>query len=334
MAGLAQYSAYFQNPLLTDTIREVPVKKEYISQRFLPRVDTYDMDWHETVVTRQQDMADLVDSGAELPLTDRDPVRTVTGSIADMGQSYIVTKKEMAALMDKGNAGRRKIAEIQLLKKTAALKENIDARLEWLAWQALGVGSMTYARNGIILSVDFGVDNIGAAAVKWDTSTPTILVDYEAQVQDYVDRNGFAPSTFVTSIKAVRTILNDAALRKAVTGYSDKVLTIDELNTFLRGRQMPTMESFDAQVTYRDVNNDGARTTVRLLDEKKGVFLRESGEIGDMMIGPTVENGMNPGVFARTIDQDRPMRSIVEVVAAGFPKIAYPDLVQIFTVLS
>ena len=38
-------------------------------------------------------MADLVDAGAELPLTDRDPVRRVSGLIADMGQSYISDKE-------------------------------------------------------------------------------------------------------------------------------------------------------------------------------------------------------------------------------------------------
>jgi hypothetical protein len=48
-------------------------------------------------------MADIVDNGAEIPLTDRDPVSRVSGEIADIGQSYIVTKKELAALLDKGN---------------------------------------------------------------------------------------------------------------------------------------------------------------------------------------------------------------------------------------
>lgn len=95
MAGLANLSEFFENPLLTETIREVPVETGYIGSRFLPEENTYDMDWNETVIERQADMADLVDAGAELPLTDRDPVRRVSGSIADMGQSYILTKKNL-----------------------------------------------------------------------------------------------------------------------------------------------------------------------------------------------------------------------------------------------
>ena len=98
MAGLANLSEFFENPLFTETIREVPVETGYIGSRFLPSENTYDMEWNETVIERQADMADLVDAGAELPLTDRDPVRRVSGSIADMGQSYILTKKELAAI--------------------------------------------------------------------------------------------------------------------------------------------------------------------------------------------------------------------------------------------
>lgn len=334
MAGLAQYSPYFQNPLLTDLVREIPIKKGYISERFLPRDETYDLDFHETIIDRQADMADLMDSGAEIPLTDRDPIRTVSGSIADMGQSYIVTKKELAALMDRGNSGRRKVAEKQILGKVATCKGNIDARFEWMGWQALGEGAITYAKNGIKLGVDFGVTAKNVLVKKWNAADPTILTDYEAQVQAYVDRTGYIPDTFVTGIAVVRAVLNDATLRKAVTGYSDKLLTLDELNAFLRGRDMPPMEAFDATVTYRDPNADGARTTVRLLDAKKGVFLREGGEIGKNLVGPTVENQMNPGIFARTISQERPMREIVEVVAAGFPKVTNPDQIQIVTVFA
>lgn len=334
MAGLAQYSEYFQNPLFSETIQEVPVKKGYIGSRFLPSENTYDIDFNETVLTRQADMADIVDSGAELPLTDRDPVRRVSGEITDIGQSYIVTKKELAALQDKGNAGRRAIAEKQLLGKAALIKGNLDARMEWLRWQALGTGQLAYNKGGVKLGVDFGVTNIEVAAVKWNATNPTILADYEAWVQDYVDLNGFSPDVYVTSIAAIRVMMNDVALRKAITGYSDKVLTIDELNTFLVSRQMPKVEAFDSLVTYRDVDNGGVRVTQRLLDSKKGVFLKEGGEIGSLLLGPTVENGMNPGMYAHTIDQQRPMRSIIEVVAAAFPKIMEPNYITITTVLA
>ena len=324
MAGLANLSEFFENPLFTETIREVPVETGYIGSRFLPAEDTYDMEWNETVIERQADMADLVDAGAELPLTDRDPVRRVSGSIADMGQSYILTKKELAAMSDKGNEGRRKMAVQQVLKKTAQLKSNIDARVEWLRWQALGAGAMVYDKSGIKLGVDFGVpsENKVQAATSWG--------------QDYIDgnENGYTPDVFITGIENIRLVLNDATIRKQITGYSDKLLTLDELNAFLRGRELPPMEAFDEKVTYRDPNNQGKRTTARLLDAKKGVFLMEAGKIGNVQMGPTYENNMEPGIFARTFTMERPMREVVEVVAAGFPKIMYPELIKICTLRS
>lgn len=337
MAGLANLSEFFENPLFTETISEVPVETGYIGQRFLPLEETYDIDFNETVIERQADMADIIDSGAELPLTDRDPVRRISGEITDMGQSYIVTKKELAAMMDKGNKGKQTMMVKQLLGKTAQLKRNIDARIEWLRWQALGVGAMAYDKSGIKLGVDFGVPsgNKVIAATKWNVDGATILANYEKWVQDYVDLNvnGYTPDVFVTSIEAIRTVLNDVAVRKSISGYSDKLLTLDELNTFLRGRELPPMEAFDAKVTYRDVNNGGARTTARLLSSTKGVFLKEGGLIGSQLLGPTYENNMNPGIYARTFTMERPIREVIEVVGASFPKVTDPDLIKIATIL-
>lgn len=43
MAGLANLSEFFENPLFTETIREVPVETGYIGSRFLPSENTYDI---------------------------------------------------------------------------------------------------------------------------------------------------------------------------------------------------------------------------------------------------------------------------------------------------
>ncbi|MEG1083973.1 MAG: major capsid protein [Hydrogenoanaerobacterium sp.] len=337
MAGLANLSEFFENPLFSKAIREVPVETGYIGQRFLPLEETFDIDFNETVIERQADMADIIDSGAELPLTDRDPVRRISGEITDMGQSYIVTKKELAAMMDKGNAAKQTMMVKQLLNKTAQLKRNIDARIEWLRWQALGVGAMAYDKSGIKLGVDFGVPagNKVVAANKWNATGATILANYEKWVQDYVDlnTNGYTPDVFVTSIEAIRNVLNDTSIRKSITGFSDKLLTLEELNTFLRGRDLPPMEAFDAKVTYRDVTSGGTRTTARLLAREKGVFLKEGGLIGKQLLGPTYENDMNPGIYARTFTMERPIREVIEVVGASFPKVMDPDLIKIATIL-
>jgi hypothetical protein len=152
-------------------------------------------------------------------------------------------------------------------------------------------------------------------------------------VADYVDKNGVAPHVFMTSTTVINKVLNDPLVRKQVTGLSDKLITLDELNTFLRGRNMPPMEAFDTQVTYRNPN-DGTRTSARLLNAKKGVFLREGGEIGVQLIGPTIENNMNPGIYAETIDLKLPTRSVINVVASSFPKITDPNLIMPATVLA
>lgn len=338
MAGLDQFSELFANPLFTEVINEVPVEAKYIGSRFLPIDPTYDIDFHETVLSRQADMADIVDRGAELPLTDGDPMRRVSGEITDIGQSHIVTKKELAALSDKGNDGKRKIAEKQLLNKAARIKQNIDARIEWLRWQALGTGQLAYNKGGIILGVDFGVPagNKVTPLVKWDQANATILADYQAWVLAYVTLNGEMPDVFVTSLTVIYTVMSDVNVVKAIKGdnNSTTMITMDELNAFLRGRKLPPMEAFDATVTYRDVDNGGTRVSQRLLSEKVGVFLKEGGAIGTQLLGPTVENNMEPGIYGRSFLMERPYRQVIEVVAAAFPKVLEPNLIKIATVLT
>ncbi|GKU79296.1 major capsid protein [Paenibacillus sp. L3-i20] len=336
MAGLAQYSDKFSNPLFTRFIQNVPVKVENIMGRFLPRVETFDTKFHESYVTRQADMANIVSALGDVPLTDRDPMRKVSGEIADIAQGYLVTKEELGALMDKSSdPTRRTLAETQLLGKTVQIKQNVDARIEWMGAQALTEGVLNYNKDGVILTTDFGVpsSNKKTAAIRWDDLNPTILADYEAWVALYKDLNGVTPAQYLTSTAVINRMLNDTLVRKQITGLSDKLITIAELNAFLTGRNMPGVEAWDGQVTYRDPNT-GARTTARLLNPKKGVFLREGGEIGEQLIGPTIENEMRPGIFAETIDLKLPTRSVINVVASSFPKITNPNLIFQTTVLA
>jgi hypothetical protein len=336
MAGLAQYSEKFSNPLFTRFINEIPVKNTFVMGRFLPRVDTVETKFYDSYITRQADMANMVSGLAEVPLTDRDPMRKVSGEITDIAQGYLVTKEELGALMDKSSdPTRRQLAEKQLLGKTAQIKSNVDARIEWMGWQACGEDGLTYNKDGILLTVDFGVpaSNKKTAATRWDDVSPTIITDYEAWATAYNDLNGTMPDVYMTSTAVINAVLNDGTVRKQITGLTDKLITIAELNAFLTGRNFPKMEAFDGQVTYRNLN-DGTRTTVRLLDSKKGVFLKEGGEIGQQLIGPTIENEMKPGIFAETIDLKMPTRSVINVVASSFPKISTPDLIMQTTVLA
>lgn len=334
MAGLAEYSPFFRNPQFMQVLREVTDPEEYIGSRFLPEEETYETKFYETTVTRTADMANILSLDAELPLTGRDAGVAVSGEVADIGQAYVVSKEEMGALMDKGNAGKRLWAEKMLLGKSRTLVENIRARIEWMRWQALSKGTITYSKNGIYLTNDFGVTFRKTAATRWDDVLPTILMDYMAWVQEYSDINGVRPSVFITSLLVINTVMNDETVRKMITGSSDKLITLDELNAFLKGRQLPPMEAFDSVVTYKDVNNGGVPVTARLLDPKTGVFLRAGKEIGVQLLGPTVENEMNPGIFGETIEQKLPMRNVIYAVGSSYPKITNPKLIGITQVLA
>jgi hypothetical protein len=332
MAGLAEYSEYFANPLFTQIINETNKPDQvFIGERFLPEDTTYEVDWNETIMDHGRDMADIVNGLSELPLTDSDPMRRVSGEIADIGQSYIVTKKEMQDLKYKGNNGRQKVAIKNLLNKGISMKENVKARMEWMRWQVLGTGKMSYAKGNMQFTVDFGVPagNIVTPVKKFNATDSAFIADYEANVQKYVDLNGFKPNVTETSSAVIRAILNDTTVRQQITGYSAKLLTLEELNTFLKGRELPPLEAYDTVVVYRDLTSKGVRASQRLLDPGTMVMLREGGDIGKQLLGPTLENDMNPGIFGRTFTENRPLRNVMEVVAASFPKVLNPEYIFI-----
>lgn len=337
MPGIDQYSKFFKPDALNALIKEIPVPANYIGQEFLPIEETFDTDFNETVLTRQQDMAQMVDAASDdYPLTDNDPGRTVSGSIVDIAQSYVVTKKELMALADKGNERKRLLIEKQLLGKTTTLIGNIQARIEWMRWQALGKGVLTTNAGNIKLNLDFGVSagHKKTAATLWSAGGAAILTDYMGWVQTYKDDNGIAPDEYVTSSRVINTVIKDTAVRQAITGATTTYITIAQLNAFLRDLELPPMRAYDEKVTVRDVTTGGTRTGARLLADNVGVFLRKGGEIGVQLLGPTLENDMNPGVFARTLSQEKPKREIIDAVAASFPKIENPDLIFITTVLT
>lgn len=335
MSTLAQLES-FKNPAFTETINRVPINPEYIGARFLPLVPTYDLDFFETSILERLDMAPIVDPSAELPLTDRDGGKKIAGEVADIGQQVIVTKKELRALKS-SNALERQLMEAQLLGKSATMKKNVDARIEWMRWQALGLGALTYTKAGkVILSIDFGVPagNKVTPAIKWDQANCTILDDYQTWVAAYKVTNGVRPSAFVTSAAVITKMKTDATVRLNLKGSSDMLITTVELNQFLADNDLPPVVAYDESAIIRNPA-DGSRTTSRFLNQKTGVFLREGGDIGTQLLGPTLENDMNPGIFGKTIATEIPVTmELIRVVAASIPKILVPEMIMIATVLT
>jgi len=146
--------------------------------------------------------------------------------------------------------------------------------------------------------------------------------------------NGVPPTAAVTSSTVINKMKADATVRLNIKGSSDMLVTTAELNQFLRDEGLPPVEAYDEAAIIRNPN-DGSRTTSRFLDAKKLVFLREGGDIGQQLLGPTLENDMNPGIFGKTIATEIPVTmEIIRVVASSIPKIMVPEMIMIVTVLT
>lgn len=76
MAGLANLSEFFENPLFTETIREVPVETGYIGSRFLPSENTYDI---------KERISKFLDEELQLALNKKTCIRPVSMGIQFVG---------------------------------------------------------------------------------------------------------------------------------------------------------------------------------------------------------------------------------------------------------
>ena len=98
-----------------------------------------------------------------------------------------------------------------------------------------------------------------------------------------------------------------------------------KLNEVLQGYGLPTIQIVDdRKVTVKDIYT-GEQEVIEFMPENRIVFLSEG--VGNFLVGPTVENGFQPGIVLEAKDVDEPIQSILRAVAAGFPAVEDPALI-------
>ena len=198
-----------------------------------------------------------------------------------------LSEKEIIRLDYLWNDAEEHEAVQKIYNDVDVLQDSVLTRAEALRGEALSTGKLSINENGYKAEIDYGVPSTHKQAFTWSGDASTILDDMDGAVDRIVSDTGFTPTRVLTSKRILNIMLKDEKIRKAVFGVnSDRLLSRQELNTFLQTLSLPQVASYDAK--YRILTAKGTYTTKRYFAENAFVFLPE-GNLGETLFGLTAE---------------------------------------------
>lgn len=198
-----------------------------------------------------------------------------------------LSEKDIIRLETPRNDAEEREAIKKIYNDVDYLHDSVLTRTEAMRGEALSTGKLSINENGYKADIDYGIPNAHKSTFTWSNGTPDILMNMDSAVDKIVKDTGFTPTRALTSKKNLSFILRDEKIRKAVFGVnSDKLLTRQELNAFLKTQDLPQIAIYDAK--YRLLGAKGTYTTKRYFTESAFTFMPE-GSMGETLFGLTPE---------------------------------------------
>lgn len=338
MAGIT-YLEEFQKPALRGLVDEtIQDSVPTIADRFLPTEETYDYKFAYDIIKSSKYIAPMIGHGGEPPVVDRDAVASMHGEIAKMGLKDIITEEELLALNQARSNGEKQAMIEKITLKGVDLVQAIQRRIDVTKMEVLTKGSFNYKKHGIEVTVDFGIPAEHKVALTsgndWNETTRDVIGDLLEWVSVYEEANGKAPDVILMSREANAKLLkNSYIIAEAGRPEGSTRASQEDLNNVLTQFGLPPVEIVtDRKVTVRNLAT-GQNEIIEFFPVNRLVMVSEG--VGNYLLGPTVENDFEPGIFLGAYDERNPIRSVLETVAAGFPTVEQPGLIfhaDVFTV--
>jgi hypothetical protein len=330
MAGITHLKE-FQKPALRGLVdATVQDAVPTLGDRFLPNANTYSNTFSYDIIKTNKYIGAIIGYGSEPPVVDRDAVASKMGEIAKMGLKYIATEEELLALHQARNDGEKSAMVDKLTLKGVDLVQAINRRIGVIKMEALTKGNFAYNKNGVKVSVDFGVPAEHKVALTspndWDNTDRDVIADLLGWVATYETTNGQSPAVILMSREAqAKLLVNKLIVTETGRPVGSTRVSQAELNEVLAGYGLPPVQVVtDRKVTVKDIYT-GNDEVIEFMPVNRVVMLSEG--IGEFLLGPTVENEFQPGIALEAKDKDEPIQSILRAVAAGFPALEKPSLI-------
>lgn len=329
MAGILHLEEFAKpslRGLVDETVRET---EPTLGDRYLPDVNVFSTKFAYDIIKSSKHIAAMIGHGSEPPVVDRDAVASMSGEIAKMGIKYIATEEELLALNQARSGDEKQGIIDNLTVEGVKLVQAIQRRVAVIKMEAITKGKFVYNKNGVKISLDFGIPAAHKVALSggadWDVVDRDVVGDMLGWVETYAATTGRTPETILMSRQAFGKLLKNTniILESARPVGVKRATQADVLSVFqVNGLPAITIVE-DRKITVKDIYT-GKDEVIEFLPENRVVFV--SSGLGEFLYGPTVENDFKPGITLDAYDERLPIRSVIEAIAAGFPAIKSPEL--------
>lgn len=337
----------FTPDTLIGYVRNIPEPENWIGNQFLPAKTINDLRFEYIKGGYEKPiMANIMAWDAEAPIAGKKGITTISGEMPPIKRKIKVEEKELIKFFaPRAGLGDREQAISDIYDLVDQMVLACRARMEWLRWQAIATGAVTYNEEGVIFTVDYGVPGSQketlSGTARWsdlDDSDP--LGDLERWAEAHVTNTGIRPARALMSLKSRNYLLKNEAIRQIITSDKNIYISPQQLNDVLANFELPQIITYDAKVLTE--NNNGTRTESRFLPEDVLVLLPSANyEIGNLLQGPTAEalatlkldSSTKPeGVIATVYSKEDPPSFWIKAAATAFPTLPGAELIGIYNV--
>lgn len=266
----------------------------------------------------------------------RDGFSKVQGELPPIGLQYVLGEYDRLRL----RSANEEIVNL-LMRDAARIAQQIDTRFEFARAEALVTGKVTLNDNDgrVKGEVDFGRSSSMSVAPStlWSNlAASTPIDDWQSWRDAYVDLNGRAPETVLTSTKVRNYLLRNQQIiglvfPTALEANRPGQIRSSDLDAILSDFDLPAIQTWDARAI------DQTGTSRRFIDDDKFLMLPAAGtdDFGGTLWGVTAESqepeyglgaGDHPGLVVGAFKQSpTPVRVFTVGAAIGLPILANPD---------
>lgn len=296
---------------------------------YLPDEQTFSTTFAYDIIKKSNHIAAYIGFGAEPPVIDRDAVASKHGELAKLGLKYIATEEELMAINQaRSNAEKQAVID-RLVTRTTDLLDALRKRVSVSKLEAMLSGKFSYNKNGVKISVDFGVPaehkHVQTGADAWDNADGKPITDLLAWNDKYVDANGEQADVIFMTRETLRLLQTNPEVI-AEAGAETNRVPVSVVEDVLASYGLPGIQVItQRQISVKDIYT-GEDEIIEYMPKFRVVFAKQG--LGKYLFGPTVENNFQPGVALDVYDKQEPIQSIIRVAAAGFPIVENPFLLM------
>ena len=329
--------AILTQQFLTRVVREFPIEG-YIGSEILPLEPVPGLKTMWDIITKDAKLAPFVAINAESPLADKAGLERAFHELADVRIKERLDEDELISLRMPGEpdvvtglaATQRASAERHIRRTSDRMAAQVNARVEWMRWQALQSGVISYDDGKVIFSVDFGIPAGQIITLtgtdRWSTTASADpLADIATWVEALRLATGRAPTRMYVGANVPGYLVANSSIRTLLTGTESVKQLLNPANilNFVGSLVGLTIQRYDT--TYQNT----AGTDTRFLGANQVILMPEpmqaDGEVlGDMATGPAKGNNFEPGMYAWVKEEEDPWATFVGAGIHAFPRLYHP----------